>query len=54
MARFPTITTLNKKRNRCVISGRNRNVLTKTKTSRFVFRQLLNLTILPSMGRFSR
>lgn len=51
---LPTASSLTKRNNRCFTSGRNKNVLSKTKSSRFVFRQLSNNASLPGVRRYSR
>jgi len=55
--RFSFITTkasTNKQRNRCVISGREHNVLSKVQYSRFVFRDRATHGALPGVSRLSR
>ena len=46
--------TLAKVRNRCVRTGRSRNVLKSISSSRFVFRSLANQSSLPTVRRYSR
>jgi len=46
--------TLTRHRNRCVISGRQYNVISKTHYSRFVLRREAYIGHLPGVARFSR
>ena len=46
--------TIAKLRNRCVKTGRSRNVLKKISSSRFIFRAFANTSRLPSVKRYSR
>ena len=50
---LPILASPNKVRNRCVISGRNYNVLRKTQYCRFVFRHNAYFSNLPGVRRSS-
>ena len=49
-----TQASTNKHRNRCIISGREHNVLRKVQYSRFVFRDSATRGALPGVSRLSR
>jgi ribosomal protein S14 len=48
------VSSHNKHRARCVITGRAHNVSKKVLYSRFVFRKQTNFGLLPGLSRFSR
>ena len=50
---LPTIASRNKLQNRCLTSGRNKNVIRRIRSSRFVFRQKAHFAYLPGCRRAS-
>lgn len=50
---LPKTSSIVKQRNRCIVTGRQWNVLQKTKTSRFVFRSQSYESFLPGVRRDS-
>jgi small subunit ribosomal protein S14 len=53
LSHLPRQASRNKIQNRCVVSGRNWNVMRKTQYSRFVFRQKAYFSFLPAVRRAS-
>ena len=50
---IPHIASRNKLQNRCITSGRNKNVIRRIRSSRFVFRHKAHFAYLPGCRRAS-
>ena len=53
LTNLPRAASLNKLQNRCITSGRNKNVLRRVSASRFVFRHKAHFTYFPGCRRAS-
>ena len=53
LVNLPNIASRNKLQNRCATSGRNKNVLRRVRSSRFVFRHKAHFTYFPGCRRAS-